>query len=143
MVFDTTSVNSGKDNGVCTKLQQRLQKKLLWCACRHHIGEIIIKHVWDALKIETSSGPEIALFRKFREEFHVVKETKLENLISMDNNLVNKLDLQEINSLLKISLAKGYTRGEYKELVELSLAYMKSPLEKFKIRKPGDMHKAR
>ena len=27
MVFDTTSVNSGKENGVCTKLQQTLQKK--------------------------------------------------------------------------------------------------------------------
>ena len=45
--------------------------------------------------------------------------------------------------MVKISLAKGYTRGDYKELVELSLAYMKSQLEKFKIRKPGAMHKAR
>jgi len=37
MCFDTTSVNSGPRNGACILLEQKLDKDLLWCACRHHI----------------------------------------------------------------------------------------------------------
>lgn len=43
-------------------MQRELGKHLLWIACRHHVGEVILTHVWDALKVEVSKGPEITIF---------------------------------------------------------------------------------
>jgi hypothetical protein len=45
MCFDTTSVNSGPKNGACILLEQKLNKDMLWCACRHHILEIALEAV--------------------------------------------------------------------------------------------------
>ena len=50
MVFDTTSSNTGAQTAACVALQN-VSKRLLWFACRHHIGEIILTHVWDSLHI--------------------------------------------------------------------------------------------
>ena len=65
MVFDTTSSNTGAQTAACVSLQNALSKPLLWFACRHHIGEIILTHVWAVLNIETSKSPEISLFQRF------------------------------------------------------------------------------
>ena len=69
MVFDTTPVNTGHMTGGCVAVQESLKKHLLWFASRHHISEVLFKHVWDALKIEASTKPEIALFEKFKKNF--------------------------------------------------------------------------
>ena len=39
--FDTTTANTGRLNGACTLLEFKMQKKLLWLACRHHILEVV------------------------------------------------------------------------------------------------------
>ena len=54
----------GHNAGACTMLQSQLNAPLLWFACRHHVGEIILTHVWDALKIEASQSPEITVFKR-------------------------------------------------------------------------------
>ncbi len=64
MVFDTTSSNTGAHTAACVSLQTLLNRILLWFACRHHVGEVILTHVWEALKIETSLSPEISLFQR-------------------------------------------------------------------------------
>ena len=38
-------------------------------SCRHHMGEIVLTHVWDSLKTEASSGPDISLFKRFQANF--------------------------------------------------------------------------
>src|SRR6218665_614358 len=49
MSFDTTAANTGRKNGTCALLQQKLGKDFLWLACRHHIHEVL--HVCgDVLK---------------------------------------------------------------------------------------------
>ena len=52
----------------CVSLQNKLERPLLSFACRKHIGEIILTHVWESLKIETSRAPDIELFKRFREK---------------------------------------------------------------------------
>ena len=69
MVFNTTSSNTGCKTTACVALQNRLDRPLLWYACCHHVGEILLTHVWDALKIEVSKSPEILLFKRFKENF--------------------------------------------------------------------------
>ncbi|XP_065643543.1 uncharacterized protein LOC136075135 isoform X2 [Hydra vulgaris] len=62
MVFDTTASNTGAKTAGCVSIQNLLNRPLLWLACRHHIGEIILTHEWNSLKIEISKGPNINLF---------------------------------------------------------------------------------
>ncbi|KAJ8391953.1 hypothetical protein AAFF_G00084240 [Aldrovandia affinis] len=39
-----------------------LGRPLLWSRCRHHIGEVLLSHIFTDLKVETSHSPEVALF---------------------------------------------------------------------------------
>ena len=42
MSFDTTASNTGPDQGACARLEEHLQKALLWLACRRHVMELHI-----------------------------------------------------------------------------------------------------
>ena len=53
MCFDTTSSNTGWINGAATRIEKYLamiqKRPLLWGPCRHHIPELFLKAVWEAL----------------------------------------------------------------------------------------------
>jgi hypothetical protein len=66
MAFDTTSSNTGHVTGACISIQQQLGRPLLWSGCRHHIGEVVVTHVFDDLKIEPSRAPTVTLFTRFK-----------------------------------------------------------------------------
>ena len=72
MVFDTTSTNTGLWTGDCVELQSKLNKSLLWCACRKHMGEWIAGKVFDTLLIEKSQSPDIKIFKNFRSNFNII-----------------------------------------------------------------------
>ena len=61
LCFDTTSSNTRIHVGACTLLEKQLGKTLLYTACRHHIHEVILSHVYKTC-FGASSGPEIKLF---------------------------------------------------------------------------------
>ena len=65
MCFDTTASNTGLKKGACVALENKLGKKLLYLACRHHINEIIISDVFQKCS-GASSGPEIGIFKRFK-----------------------------------------------------------------------------
>ena len=44
MCWDTTASNTGRQQGSATLFKQELNRHILWLACRHHIGELHIKH---------------------------------------------------------------------------------------------------
>ena len=69
MVFDTTASNTGTITAACDSTQGELGRPLLWTPCRKHIGEVVVKHIWDDLKIEASKSPNVSLFVRFREVF--------------------------------------------------------------------------
>ena len=46
MSFDTTAANTGHINGACVILEDKLNKKLLYLACRHHILEVVCAEVF-------------------------------------------------------------------------------------------------
>ena len=56
---------TGHLSAACICLQVKLDKALLWYACRKHIGEVLLTHVWKALKIEASQLRDIELFKRF------------------------------------------------------------------------------
>lgn len=49
MIFDTTAVNTGQNNGACVLLEHKIGRSLLPLACRHHIFEIIAGNIVNFL----------------------------------------------------------------------------------------------
>ena len=56
----------GSNEGACIHLLSELGTPLLWFACRQHVGEIILTHVWESLRIEASKSPEVSIFKRYR-----------------------------------------------------------------------------
>ena len=75
LCFDTTSANTGLQNGANVCLQVYLNKPLLWLACLHHILEIIMGAA-IALKLGPTSGPREKYFTKFEKYFNNLTEEK-------------------------------------------------------------------
>ena len=102
-------------------------------------------HVCDVLKIEVSKSPEIQIFQTFRKRFSTI-ETNCENLdfCVTPPNLTDKKD--QIIKMCHNYLKQPFSRGDYKELVKLTLLYLGDPAAKktfASINRPGAMHKAR
>jgi len=69
MTFDTTSSNTCHVSAACISIPQATVKALIWTACRHHIGEIILTHIFNGLDIKTSRLPDIAVFARFQKHY--------------------------------------------------------------------------
>jgi len=63
--FDTTATNTGRRNGTCVLLEQKLGKDLLYLACRHYVIELILAAAFKTT-MGASSGPEVSLFKRFK-----------------------------------------------------------------------------
>jgi len=73
MPFDTTASNTGHMTAACVPIPQRFGRALLWSACAHHVVEVILSHVFDAMKIiEPSKSLEVTAFAKFRKHFQLL-----------------------------------------------------------------------
>ena len=66
LCFDTTAANTGHVTAACVTIQFKLDCALLWCACHHHNGEVLLDHVFQGLQIEVSKLPEISRFKRFQ-----------------------------------------------------------------------------
>ena len=58
---------TGHVSAACISLQSSLNKPLLWSACNHHIGEIILTNLFNDLRIEPSyNSHDYSLFKRFK-----------------------------------------------------------------------------
>ena len=144
MCFDTTASNTGHLTAGCVAIQRELGIPLLWLACRHHIGEVILDEVWSDLKIETSKSPDIAIFKEFREKWNHISHGDTNSLSYPKIDRKLQSTKESVLVLLHEALKAEYTRGDYKELVKLSLLYLTGDCEDgFEFARPGALHKAR
>lgn len=149
MVFDTTASNTGHVSAACIAIQQRLNKPLLWSACRHHVGELILSQVFNDLKIEVSKSPDVQVFSRFQKQFGNIPHDNLQELSPF---IIDNLELsEEVKAEVEdwkrsvIALAESvvsHLRDDYKEFTELCLMFL-SPENRKIIHWPGAMHKAR
>lgn len=140
MVFDTTSVNTGHISAACIAIQEKLQRPLLWCACRHHVGEVVLTHIWEDLNIEISRSPEITIFNRLRNNFDklTVNDPGGYSYALKDECTLSIVEMA--NEILKSSLEM---RGDYKEVLQLVVMYIDGGETIFQIQKPGAVNKAR
>ena len=91
------------------------KKPLLWFACRHHIGEFILSHVWDVLKVEVSKSPEITIFQRFQESFGKLIHADIAGLqYRRITNLLESVK-SELKNVCKDVLPEDFVRGDYKD----------------------------
>ena len=149
MVFDTTSSNRGHLTAVCVTLQSHLQRALLWSGCRHHVGEVILTHVFNDLKVESSRSPETTVFLRFRKHFEMLPHKSTHdqmlcmlNLSSLDEN-TKKLALSWKSETLSIlNQLQDLQRNDYQELAELCVVFLDGK-DEYNFKQPGALSKAR
>jgi len=144
-VFDTTSSNTGRFNGACALLEQRLERDVLHLACRHHIFELILQAAIVESKLHISSGPDIAVFKRFKNAWNGI-DTKNIFVWSSNEMLKNILSpvRQEMLSFCLEMLTVKQPRDDYEEFLKLVIITLgETPPGGIIIRKPGACHQAR
>jgi hypothetical protein len=144
MSFDTTASNTGSRNGACILLEQKMEKDMLWLACRHHIMEIMLEAVlFQALG--PSTGPEILIFKRFKKFWNTINQAGFNTIISDASTLkqVKNITTEMIN-FSQNQLTKFQPRDDYKELLNLAIIFLGGILERgISFRTPGGLHRAR
>lgn len=52
--------------------EQKLGHNILYLTCRHHLYEIVLQGVFSEVKLATSTGSDILLFKKFRKQWTII-----------------------------------------------------------------------
>lgn len=144
MSFDTTASNTGSRKGACILLEQKMDKELLWLACRHHIMEIMLESVVQN-EIGPSSGPDNLLFKRFQKNWQSINKEEYLTLIT-DKESMEKLQdkKDEIIEFATEQLTEYQPRDDYKELLQLSILFLGGELENgVSFKKPAGLHRAR
>ena len=144
MCCDSTASNTGRLNGACILLAQRLERELLLFACRHHIYELVLKSVFEA-KIQVTNSPDIPLLKKFRDNWsNIDSAITYTNILRFVKQHYNDCEIDQLVMFYNGELQKKIVRDDYRELIELSIIFLGGDKEKkLKIRPTGAMHQAR
>ena len=144
MCFDTTSSNTGCKNGSCILLEQRLQHKLLYLACRHHVLEIIIGAAFEK-SVGGSSGPDVLLFKRLKEQWSFMNQGQLKP--GPSSEYVQSILTPIRDNILEFAhfqLQEMQCRDDYREFLELSIIFLGDiPARGVRLIVPGEMHHAR
>ena len=146
--FDTPWSNTGVHKGSCTILQDLLQRQLLWLACRHHILELILKATFQKL-FGNTSGPEESFFKFLKPQWNSLNLTDISRPQIPAFYRADVPDLLSfINQCLEPSNSHLIPRGDYKELLELSVLVLGGTIKRkrgyiYQIQRPGADHHAR
>lgn len=142
MGFDTTTSNTGQNIGACTLLQNKLDRKLIQFACRHHMLEIVLKHVFE-VKLSVTSGPDVPVFNRFAAEWenldHKSFKSGLEDPIVRSK--ISNADCEAITIFCNQQLHQTQIRADYKELLQLTIMFLGEVGGSFRI--PGPTSHAR
>ena len=137
--YDTTSVNTGVNNGAFANLEDLLGRPLLACACRHHFRELELKAVCIYCLGKTE-GPAVPLFKYFQKAWSSIDKTKFKS--GFASSIVPPGVASEMLQFAKTQLLQFQPRGDYRELLDLTVTVLGgNPNPKFKV--PGALHHAR
>lgn len=123
--FDTTSTNTGSENGALAILNKLLGRQLIDLACRHHVHEIALKNVFGK-KCGATSAPETLIFNRFAEKCDEIKHKKFNSGLNdpiVRSNISDEECLQ-IKDFCREQLKRKQIHGDYKELLELTLTFL-------------------
>ena len=145
MVFDTTSSNTGAENGACRYLEDWLENPIFWLGCRHHVHELHVKRVVQEVTGLTKD-PGVTIFRRLKSEWYKI-EIDYNNLSKFDYTSVPAWMQEEGAAVLawaEQELGKNtWPRADYRELLELTIVCLGGEVPGFEFHLPGPDHHAR
>jgi len=121
LCFDTTASNTGHLSGACILIKKALEQKVLHFACRHHILEIVLEKVFTALKITAVSGPDIAIFKRFKDHWSFIDQAVFET--AAGKNEIKPFKATTIQFAEK-NLEVCQPRDDYREVLELAIIFV-------------------
>lgn len=68
-------LSAGIHNGTTALIEKKLNRKLIWLPCRHHVFEIILRGIFEVYWT-TTSGPNIPIFGRFRNSWDKINQSK-------------------------------------------------------------------
>jgi len=144
LCFDTTAANTGNKAGACVLLEQKLQCNMLYLACRHHVMELLIGIAFEKV-VGKSFGPEIQLFKRFREQWDFIDKESFHAAPSDDFVQSALADVRgETLEFAQYQLTESQPRDDYREFLELSIIFLgEAPLTGVNFKAPGAIHHAR
>lgn len=145
LCFDTTASNTGRHAGACALIEQRLDKDLLFLACRHHVMELVVGAAFEKTAVGTSTGPEILIFKRFKEQWLFVDQDRFQ-VASTDHSVETMVApfRTDIIEFAKTHLQSKQPRDDYREFLELSILFLGDvPVRGVRFQVPGAMHRAR
>jgi hypothetical protein len=146
LVFDTTASNSGVHKGAAKLIEERLGRKLLYLACRHHILELVVGAVWKLLFGEILT-PDNKLFAYFKAAWSDIDKQLPLNILKINNPwLLERRDhvVSELMTLLECKESSTFPRDDYRECAENALIILgQRPPRDIHFLKPGAIHQAR
>lgn len=139
LCFDTTASNTGRINGACINIEKMFDRDLLYLPCRHHIFELVLKSCFEVL-MGTGSGPDINLFKRFRETWSTIEKNKYR----CGTEVITKNVREGMLKFLEWQLSQKHERDDYRELLELASIFLGgSPQRGISFRIPGAVSQAR
>lgn len=143
---DTTASNLGHLNGAGILLEQMLERDLLYLPCRHHIFEIILRSAFD-VKMPSSSGPNVPLFKRFKEFWPKINQSHYKSALEDEHTSSllqgENFDKASILNFVANALATQQPRDDYREFLQLTKLFLGEKDANIRIRAPGAFHHAR
>ena len=140
---DTTNANLGWRNGAAVLLKQKLKRDLLYLPCRHHIPEIFL-HAAFLLKLPGTTGPNVAIFQKFRDRWDMFDHAKFKSVDIRSIPSILRAKIPIIEQDTKYFLDTVLPRDDYKELLLLTRVFLGLDKEDgLFFYRPGACHHAR
>ena len=136
-------------------------RAILWLACRHHMGELHVKHPDIAIRVINTKAPEDTMFKKFQEIFenlpqgnYRLYEWPAELLHPLDFLTTRALEVRQWGMAQMQCGTFNQQRDDYRELCELVVFYLGGSVSRkrkhggvvqlpFVMRHPGAFHQAR
>ena len=69
LIFDTTASKSSITKNAVKLIEEKLNKKVFYFACRHHISEVIIGGAWEAV-FSKVKNPDNPMFSNAKEKWN-------------------------------------------------------------------------
>ena len=142
--FDTTASNTGINSGAAIRLNYRLNRPVLYLACRHHVFDLLAKNTFYKV-VGYDPSPDVLMFKRMKDVFPTIDTTGDFMMFDIDNKdelielFTNILTKENVNGEL-------FVRQDYRELAEIALVMVGGELPEgrlIKWRPPGAAHKAR
>ena len=131
-------------------MQLKLGRALLWSACRHHVGELIVAHVFNDLKIEVSKSSEVSVFQRLRQNWgslphEDVPTVRLSRFDDSAHSDAAQMLLRELRVTARQAAQSSIDlrRDDYKEFAKLRDLYLSDDDAHINFMRPGAIHQAR